>query len=105
MEIYGIQFVPPQIKDLIGSHQLQTNVSTLFTYKRDAGSQQQDSDQQVFKLLNNQLPDALAWKKRSQIVGRPINLYVEQLKELHRCKIAACTTNFQVGAFIETGND
>lgn len=31
----------------------------LFTYKRDAGSQQQDSDEQVLKLLNNQLPDAL----------------------------------------------
>lgn len=41
----------------------------LFTYKRDAGSQQQDSDKQVFKLLNNQLPDALAWRRQSQIDG------------------------------------
>lgn len=36
----------------------------LFTYKRDAGSQQQDPDQEIFKLLNHQLPDGLAWERR-----------------------------------------
>lgn len=30
-----------------------------FTYKRDTGSQKQDPDEQVLKLLNDQLPDAL----------------------------------------------
>lgn len=39
----------------------------LFTYKRDAGSQQQDPDQEIFKLLNHQLPDGLAWERE---VGR-----------------------------------
>lgn len=31
----------------------------LFPYKRDAGSQKQDPDKQILKLLNDQLPDAL----------------------------------------------
>lgn len=38
----------------------------LFTYKRDAGSQQQDPDKQVLKLLNNQLPDALTWVRQAK---------------------------------------
>lgn len=31
----------------------------MLAYKRNAGSQQQDPDKQVLKLLHNQLPDAL----------------------------------------------
>lgn len=34
----------------------------LFTHKRDAGSQQQNPDQKVLKLLSNQLPDTLTWQ-------------------------------------------
>lgn len=36
------------------------------TYKRNAGSQQQDSDKQVLKLLHNQLPDALTCRKEDR---------------------------------------
>lgn len=35
------------------------------TYKRDACSQQQDPDEQVLELLNDQLPDALAWETQT----------------------------------------
>lgn len=39
----------------------------LLTYKWDTGSQQQDSDKQVLKLLSNQLPDALPWRRQRTI--------------------------------------
>lgn len=35
------------------------------TYKRDAGSKQQNSDQQILKLLYNQLPDGLSCKEQN----------------------------------------
>lgn len=43
---------------------IMTSCCFFFTYKRDAGSQQQDPDQEIFKLLNHQLPDGLAWERR-----------------------------------------
>lgn len=55
----------------------QWNNKKVLTYKRNAGSQQQDSDKQVFKLLHNQLPDALTCKKKaeeeSHIAGWQLN--------------------------------
>lgn len=44
----------------------QSNNKEVLTYKRNAGSQQQDSDEQVFKLLHNQFPDALTCKKKAK---------------------------------------
>lgn len=38
----------------------------MLTYKRNAGSQQQDSDKQIFELLHNQFPDALTCKKKAE---------------------------------------
>lgn len=38
------------------------------THKRDAGSQQKDSDQEVFKLFHHQLPDALSCQTEIQEV-------------------------------------
>lgn len=36
------------------------------TYKRNAGSQEKDPDQEVFKLLYYQLPQGLPWGKRQE---------------------------------------
>lgn len=38
----------------------------MLTYKRNAGSQQQDPDKQVLELLHNQLPDALTCGKKTK---------------------------------------
>lgn len=54
----------------------QWNNKEVLTYKRNAGSQQQDSDKQVFELLHNQFPDALTCKKseeESHIAGGQLN--------------------------------
>lgn len=54
-----------------------------FTYKRDAGSQQQDSDEQVLKLLDDQLPDALAWRTPSTNIIWETTKRVSAQKDVH----------------------
>lgn len=60
-----IPILGPEIKLYLGAIN-QRNIEEMLTYKRNAGSQQQDPDKQVLELLHNQLPDALACEKKTK---------------------------------------
>lgn len=60
--IYGLCF------GFMGTKDILSVCLVLVTYKRDAGSKQQNSDKQILKLLNDQLPEGLSCKRLDEIV-------------------------------------
>lgn len=63
----------------------------MFTYKGDASGQKQDPDKQVLKLLNDQLPDALTCRTRTQSVDN--NHLIKHALECI-CVVQVCTLWF-----------